>query len=87
MYQLITGMLVILSFVAAVFFGVSWRRTGDRFFVMFALAFALLGVERVILGVLNLPESPLLSIYFIRLVGFLLIILAIVYKNREALGR
>lgn len=87
MYQLITGMLAILSLVAALFFAMSWRRSGDRFFLIFALAFTLLGLERLILGILNLPESPLLSIYIVRLVAFLLIIIAIVDKNRSALRR
>jgi len=87
MYQLITGMLTILSLVAALFFTMSWRRSGDRFFLIFALAFTLLGIERLILGILNLPESPLLSIYIVRLVAFLLIIIAIVDKNRSALRR
>lgn len=87
MYQFLGGALMILSFTAALFFAISWRRTGDRFFFIFALAFVLLGIERLILGVLDLPESPLLSIYIIRLVGFLLIIIAIVDKNRTALRR
>jgi len=87
MYQLITGMLTILSLVAALFFTMSWRRSGDRCFLIFALAFTLLGIERLILGILNLPESPLLSIYIVRLVAFLLIIIAIVDKNRSALRR
>lgn len=87
MYQFLSGALTILSFTAALFFAISWRRSGDRFFFIFALAFALLGGERLILGVLNLPESPLLSIYLIRLIGFLLIIIAIVDKNRSTLRR
>lgn len=87
MYQLITGMLMILSLVAALFFTMSWRRSGDRFFLIFAFAFTLLGIERLILGILNLPESPLLSIYIVRLIAFLLIIIAIVDKNRSALHR
>jgi uncharacterized protein DUF5985 len=87
MYQLITGMLSVLSLVAALFFAMSWRRSGDRFFLIFALAFTLLGIERLILGILNLPESPLLSIYIVRLVAFLLIIIAIIDKNRTALPR
>ena len=87
MYQLITGMLMILSLVAALFFTMSWRRSGDRFFLIFALAFTLLGIERLILGILNLPESPLLSIYVVRLIAFLLIIIAIVDKNRTSLRR
>lgn len=85
MYQFLSGALMVLSLLAALFFAVSWRRSGDRFFLIFALAFTLLGIERIILGVLNLPESPLLSIYVVRLIAFLLIIIAIVDKNRAAL--
>lgn len=84
MYQVLSGALVVLSLVPALFFAVSWRRTGDRFFLIFALAFMLLAVERMTLGVLDLPESPLLSVYLIRLVGFLLIIVAIIDKNRSS---
>jgi len=80
-------MLTVLSLVAALFFTMSWRRSGDRFFLIFALAFTLLGIERLILGILNLPESPLLSIYIVRLIAFLLIIIAIVDKNRTSLRR
>lgn len=81
MYQFISGTLMVLSLIAALFFWRSWRRSGDRFFLIFAFAFALLGVERLMLGVLNLPEAPNLSIYIIRLIGFVLIIIAIVEKN------
>lgn len=82
MYQFISGALMVLSLVAALFFWMSWRRTADRFFAIFALAFLLLGIERLILGILNLPEAPNVAMYLIRLVGFLLIIIAIVDKNR-----
>lgn len=87
MYQVLSGALVVLSLVPAVFFAVSWRRTGDRFFLIFTLAFTLLAAERAMLGVFDVPESPLLSIYLVRLVGFLLIIAAIVDKNRSTLRR
>lgn len=85
MYQFISGALMILAFTAALFFWRSWQRSADRFFLIFAMAFVLLGIERLILGVLNLPEAPNISIYMIRLVGFLLIILAIIDKNRAAM--
>jgi hypothetical protein len=86
-YQFLSGALAVLCLAPALFFAVSWRRSGDRFFLIFSLAFLLLGIERIILGVLNLPESPLLSVYLIRLVGFLLIIIAIVDKNRASIRK
>ena len=84
MYQFLTAVLMTLYFVSALLFFRTWRRTGDRFFVWFSAAFALLGIERLLLGVLNLPESPNVEIYVIRLIGFVLIIVAIVGKNRAA---
>lgn len=84
MYQFLTAVLMTLYFVSALLFFRTWRRTGDRFFVWFSAAFALLGIERLLLGVLNLPESPNVAIYVIRLIGFVLIIVAIVGKNRAA---
>lgn len=84
MYQFLSGALVVMSLVPALFFWASWRRSGDRFFLLFSLAFAILGVERLIMGIKNLPESPNVAMYLIRLAGFALIIAAIVDKNRSS---
>ena len=81
MYQFLSGALAVLSLAAALFFWSAWRRSSDRFFLIFSLAFVLLGAERIILGVLDLPEAPNVAIYLVRLVGFILIIAAIVEKN------
>lgn len=83
MYQYVTGILTVVSIIPAVFFWSSWRRSGDRFFLFFALAFAILTVERAVMGIKDLPEAPNIMLYTIRLVGFLLIIAAIVDKNRS----
>ena len=62
----------------------SWqRRTKDRLFGWFALAFALLGVERVVaLTSEQFLESRSPLIFVLRLVAFAIIIVAIVEKNR-----
>ncbi|HLI97120.1 MAG TPA: DUF5985 family protein [Candidatus Baltobacteraceae bacterium] len=82
MYLFLSGALMTAFFVAAVFFWRFWRRTSDRFFLMFAGAWVLLGVERLVLGIMNQPEQLNPGIYFIRLAAFLLIIIAIIDKNR-----
>jgi Family of unknown function (DUF5985) len=82
MYLFLSGTLMCAFCVAAVFFWRFWRRTRDRFFLIFAGAWVLLGVERLLLGALNAPEQLNPGIYFIRLAAFLLIILAIIDKNR-----
>lgn len=82
MSTFIAGLLVMGYAVAALFFGRFWRETGDRLFVFFAAAFALLAVQRGLLAIG--PMLPLDSIwyYLLRLVAFLLIVAAIVDKNR-----
>lgn len=84
MYQFVSGALTVMSLVPAVFFWATWRRTRDRFFLLFSLAFGVLGIERLIMGIKDLPESPNVTLYLIRLVGFLLIALAIIDKNRSS---
>lgn len=59
-----------------------WQKTRDRFFVIFAAAFWILTVERLIL-VATRPEDELRPyVYFVRLAAFVLIIWAIIDKNR-----
>jgi hypothetical protein len=58
------------------------RRTRERLFAIFASAFFVLALERVVLSVVN-PEAEIRPyVYLIRLAAFLLIIIAIVDKNR-----
>jgi hypothetical protein len=82
MYLFLSGALMLAFFVAAAFFWRFWRRTGDRFFLIFAGAWVLLGIERFVLGIMNQPEQLNPGIYFVRLAAFLLIIIAIIDKNR-----
>jgi Family of unknown function (DUF5985) len=82
MLYFLGGMLMMGCFVIAAFFWRFWLRTGDRLFIMFALAFALMGAERLGLAIINSPEEPKVGIFFLRLAAFLLIIIAILYKNR-----
>jgi hypothetical protein len=49
---------------------------------LFSVAWVLLGLERLGLAIRNTPEEPRAGMYFIRLAAFLLIICAILYKNR-----
>lgn len=84
MFLFLSGMLMMGFLVAAVFFWRFWARTGDRFFILFSIAWLLLGGERLGLAIRNTPEEPRAGMYFIRLAAFLLIIGAILYKNRAS---
>jgi hypothetical protein len=77
----IGGAITMASFAIGLFFLKYWRRTRDRFFIFFSCAFWIFAVERILLCFVGANEfSP--KIYLIRMVGFLLIICAILDKNR-----
>ena len=79
----ILGMLVMAAAVAGTFFLRFWRRTRDRLFAIFAAAFYLLGVNWLLLAIYAGDEINS-AVYAIRLLAFVLIIVAIVDKNRSA---
>ena len=70
--------------VAALFFLRFWRSSGDRFFLWFALAFATFAVNRVILAALEVDSEERVVVYVVRLLAFLLIVWAVVDKNRAS---
>ena len=76
------GVIVTASLTAGAFFLKFWRQTGDSLFLAFAAAFIIEGLNRI--GFLFVPRpnegSP--AIYLVRLSAFLLILAAIVHKNR-----
>ena len=80
---LLTGAIAALSLVAALFFLRFWTRTHDRFFLLFALAFAIDGLSRLIVAGIHLPDESEPYSYLPRLVTFSLIIAAVVLKNRR----
>lgn len=87
MILFISGMLVAGYAVAGLFFLRFWRRTRDRLFAWFAAAFWLLGAQRAALAALG-PAAPEATtwLYVVRLVAFLLILAAVIDKNRPRGG-
>jgi hypothetical protein len=81
MNAFLNGIIFASAFAATVFFLNSWKKTRDILFLCFALAFALFGIERVVLTFFS--NGFEYNVYLIRLVGFLLILAAIVQKNRR----
>jgi hypothetical protein len=67
--------------VAAVFFLRFWRKTADRLFMSFGLAFVLLAVNQVLAAILEAGDERTPYVYSLRVLGFLLILWAIVDKN------
>jgi hypothetical protein len=80
----VSGTIVMGYVVAALFFLRFWHQTRDRLFLIFALAFFVLGVQRLGLVLSALPVEARTDLYLVRLFAFLMILLAIVDKNRTS---
>ena len=77
------GMLAASYGVAALFFLRFWRRSRDRFFLLFSLAFGVLMIQRAALSLTGEPEESRAPYYALRAIAFLLIIAALIVKNRR----
>ncbi|MGH9037013.1 MAG: DUF5985 family protein [Acidimicrobiia bacterium] len=82
MRELLSGIIACGSFVAALHFFRSWRRSGDRLLGLFAAAFAVFAADGVALGLTDPDAEVRVLLYTVRLVGFFLILIAIIDKNR-----
>lgn len=82
MNEMLSGALALASFVAALFFLRFWRNTRDRFFVYFALSFAIEGLNRIGIGLLDNVSEDHPLFYGARVIAYGLIVAAIWRKNR-----
>lgn len=81
---LVTGGAIIMGYaVAAVFFLKFWRRTADNLFLAFAAAFLLMAATPLLTIVLEVPREEQSPFYLLRLLAFLIIIVAIIGKSRR----
>jgi hypothetical protein len=76
------GAIMVASLVVGLLFARSFRDTRDRFFLLLSLAFTLLGIERLVIGASGGGSETHPSVYLIRCVAFLVIIYAVVDKNK-----
>ena len=77
------GAVAMASFVACLFFIRFWQETRDRFFVFFAVAFGVDAIARMTLALGGIAQENEPLFYLARLLTFVLIILAIIDKNRS----
>jgi len=84
MNEILAGGIVTASLVAGLFFLRFWRASRDRFFLLFALSFWIEGANRFVLTLFVGPNEDAPLYYLVRLVAYLLIIAAIVLKNRQS---
>ncbi|HEY2386481.1 MAG TPA: DUF5985 family protein [Candidatus Binatia bacterium] len=81
--QLLAGANAMACFVSGLFFWKFWRRERDRLFAIFAAAFWVLGVNRILMAVVDPAHEYRTWPYVVRLGAFLLILAAIIDKNRS----
>lgn len=78
------GIIAAQAWVIALFFLKFYRKGNDRLFMIFSIAFVLLGAERMFLVVLDSLDEPRSLIYLLRLVAFGLITWAVIDKNKRS---
>ena len=82
MKQFCWGMLTMAGLVASLFFLRYWKVSGERLFAYFAVAFALLAVNWLVLAAIDPAFEARHLIYLIRLAAFIVMIVGIVDKNK-----
>jgi hypothetical protein len=82
MSQFIAGALAMGYWVAGLIFLRSWFRTRDRLFAAFAAAFWILAIVRLTLVLTSDMVEHTPYLYVFRLIAYLIILAAIIDKNR-----
>lgn len=80
-HEFLLGLIVMGCLIAGLFFLRFWRKTRDRLFAIFALAFWLLALNWTLLVMTSRDEARP-ALYAIRLLAFVLILIGIADKNR-----
>jgi hypothetical protein len=84
LHQFLSGGVFVACLAIALLFLRIHRKSPDRLFVYFAIAFAILAVERVLLAVVSRSTEYAPYVYVVRLLAYGFIIVAIIDKNRRA---
>lgn len=80
------GAIAMACFIISLFFIRFWKTTHDRFFLFFAASFGLESIERAMIGLIPYSDEQEPLFYVIRLFAFLIILWAIIDKNRAKDG-
>jgi len=83
-YAFLGGALTVGYLVLGLFFLKFWRRTRDPLFITFAWAFWLMAGNQFAVSASGTYDLDVGWTYVLRLLAFVLIIVAIVRKNMEA---
>jgi len=87
MIEFLSGAVTMGFLVASGFFMRFWRRTADRLFLAFGVAFLLLALNQALAQWLGAADERLGYTYLLRVLGFVLILAAIIDKNLSQVGK
>jgi hypothetical protein len=82
MHDFLWGALAMGSLTIALFFLRYWRKSRDRLFVFFAIAFAAMSANWIGLAFIDPGAELRHTLYLLRLAAFVIIIVGIIDKNR-----
>ncbi len=81
MSEFLQGATMLASAAVAVFFLRYWRQTSDRLFAVFAAAFAVFALNRLLLAALDERSEARTWVYGLRALAFAMIAAAVLDKN------
>jgi len=87
MIELLSGALLSSYAIAGLHFLRFWKRTGDRLFVHFAIAFWLFTLNQLASSIPVVADETSGYEYLLRVLGFIVIIVAIIDKNFATTSR
>lgn len=87
MIEFLSGAVTMGYLVAALFFVRFWAKSRDRLFLAFAIAFVLLALNQFLALWLGAADERIGYTYLLRVLGFGLILAAIVDKNLASKSR
>lgn len=82
LHGFLLGVIVTASLTTGLYFLKFWRRTHDVLFLAFAAAFLIEGLNRLCFFFIDDPTEGSPAIYLVRLLTFLMLLAAIIWKNR-----
>ena len=83
MIDFLAGATALACVAIGVFFFRFWRDSRDRLFLAFAVSFWIFAVNRVVLAALDRDHEARVAVYSLRALAFLVIIGAVVDRNRR----
>lgn len=81
MIEMLSGAVLFSYFIAGIHFSRFWKRTGDRLFLHFAVAFWLFALNQVATSIPVVANETAGYEYLLRVLGFIIILGGIIDKN------